>query len=80
MSCCVGFLSPSLGLKFSVTQLHGWIAASMERCSRFDSGTGSRQDMPNGLAALSKLPVLGGAQIIAFAGLIETTGVAPQSF
>ncbi|CAE7716722.1 FCPF [Symbiodinium sp. CCMP2592] len=44
-----GFLSPSLGLKFS--------------------------DMPNGLAALSKLPVLGGAQIIAFAGLIETTGV-----
>ncbi|OLQ07159.1 Fucoxanthin-chlorophyll a-c binding protein F, chloroplastic [Symbiodinium microadriaticum] len=43
-----GFLSPSLGLKFS--------------------------DMPNGLAALSKLPVLGGAQIIAFAGLIETTG------
>ncbi|CAE7616031.1 FCPB [Symbiodinium sp. CCMP2456] len=43
-----GYLSPSLGLKFS--------------------------DMPNGLAALSKLPVLGGAQIIAFAGLIETTG------
>ena len=33
------------------------------------------QDMPNGLAALSKLPVLGGAQIIAFAGLIETTGI-----
>ena len=32
------------------------------------------QDVPNGLAALSKLPVLGGAQIIAFAGLIETTG------
>ena len=31
--------------------------------------------MPNGLAALSKLPVLGGAQIIAFAGLIETTGI-----
>ena len=27
--CCVGFLSPSLGLKFSATQLHGWIAASM---------------------------------------------------
>eukprot|EP00439_Symbiodinium_sp_Y106_P001703 s11168_g1.t1 len=43
-----GYLSPSLGLKFS--------------------------DMPNGLAALSKIPVLGGAQIIAFAGLIETTG------
>eukprot|EP00435_Cladocopium_sp_Y103_P061801 s1033_g23.t1 len=43
-----GYLSPSLGLKFS--------------------------DVPNGLAALSKLPVLGGAQIIAFAGLIETTG------
>jgi len=43
-----GFLSPSLGLKFS--------------------------DVPNGLAALSKLPVLGGAQIIAFCGLIETTG------
>merc|ERR1712216_302816 len=31
-------------------------------------------EVPNGLAALSKLPVLGGAQIIAFAGLIETTG------
>jgi len=31
-------------------------------------------DVPNGLAALSKLPVQGGAQIIAFAGLIETTG------
>eukprot|EP00434_Breviolum_minutum_P041840 symbB.v1.2.037223.t1/scaffold5435.1/size40275/6 len=31
-------------------------------------------DVPNGLAAFSKLPVLGGAQIIAFAGLIETTG------
>merc|ERR1712100_499247 len=31
-------------------------------------------DVPNGLGALSKLPVLGGAQIIAFAGLIETTG------
>lgn len=43
-----GFLSPSLGIKFS--------------------------DVPNGLAALSKLPVLGGAQIIAFCGLIETTG------
>ncbi|CAE7806411.1 FCPF [Symbiodinium sp. CCMP2592] len=43
-----GYLSPSLGLKFS--------------------------DVPNGLAALSKIPVLGGAQIIAFCGLIETTG------
>jgi len=32
------------------------------------------EDVPNGLAALSKLPLLGGAQIIAFAGLIETTG------
>jgi len=31
-------------------------------------------DVPNGLAALSKLPVLGGAQIVAFAGVIETTG------
>merc|ERR1719277_746692 len=31
-------------------------------------------DVPNGLAALSKLPAAGGAQIIAFAGLIETTG------
>merc|ERR1719461_1338497 len=31
-------------------------------------------DVPNGLAALSKLPALGGAQIVAFAGLIETTG------
>merc|ERR1712100_979294 len=31
-------------------------------------------DVPNGLGALSKLPVLGGAQIFAFAGLIETTG------
>merc|ERR1712012_487785 len=31
-------------------------------------------DVPNGLAALSKLPLLGGAQIVAFAGLIETSG------
>merc|ERR1719160_1603624 len=31
-------------------------------------------DVPNGLAALSKLPLLGGAQIIAFCGIIETTG------
>jgi len=31
-------------------------------------------DVPNGLCALSKLPLLGGAQMIAFAGLIETTG------
>merc|ERR1712086_956337 len=31
-------------------------------------------DMPNGLAALSKLPALGGAQMVAFAGIIETTG------
>merc|ERR1719446_156920 len=32
------------------------------------------EDVPNGLAALSKVPLFGGAQIIAFAGLIETTG------
>ena len=31
-------------------------------------------DVPNGLGALSKLPLLGGAQIVAFAGIIETTG------
>merc|ERR1711959_556856 len=31
-------------------------------------------DVPNGLGALSKLPLLGGAQIIAFCGVIETTG------
>merc|ERR1719352_311539 len=32
------------------------------------------KDVPNGLGALSKLPLLGGAQIIAFCGVIETTG------
>jgi hypothetical protein len=32
------------------------------------------EDVPNGLGALSKLPLLGGAQIIAFCGIIETTG------
>merc|ERR550514_1121981 len=32
------------------------------------------EDIPNGLGALSKLPALGGAQIIAFCGVIETTG------
>merc|ERR1711920_785031 len=32
------------------------------------------EDVPNGLAAFSKLPVQGGAQIVAFAGFIETTG------
>merc|ERR1712013_237343 len=31
-------------------------------------------DVPNGLAALSKVPAVGFAQIVAFAGLIETTG------
>merc|ERR1711974_545154 len=31
-------------------------------------------DVPNGLGALSKLPALGGAQIVAFCGIIETTG------
>jgi hypothetical protein len=40
-----GFLSPSLGLKFS--------------------------DVPNGLAALSKVPSLGWVQIVFFAGIIE---------
>jgi len=40
-----GYLSPSLGLKFS--------------------------DVPNGLAALSKVPSLGWVQIIFFAGIIE---------
>merc|ERR1711920_888533 len=32
------------------------------------------EDVPNGLAAFSKLPVQGGAQIVAFAGFVETTG------
>merc|ERR1711904_202230 len=32
------------------------------------------EDVPNGLGALSKLPLLGGAQIVAFCGIIETTG------
>jgi len=31
-------------------------------------------DVPNGLAALSKVPLLGWLQIFAFAGVIETTG------
>merc|ERR1719217_1356516 len=42
-----GFLSPSLGLKFS--------------------------DMPNGLAAFSKLPVVAWAQMLTFAGLVEVS-------
>merc|ERR1711904_677741 len=32
------------------------------------------EDVPNGLGALSKLPLLGGAQIVAFCGVVETTG------
>merc|ERR1712061_429208 len=32
------------------------------------------EDVPTGLAAFSKLPVQGGAQIVAFAGFVETTG------
>merc|ERR1719408_1022837 len=40
-----GYLSPSMGLKFS--------------------------DIPNGLAAISKVPALGWVQIIAFAGCVE---------
>merc|ERR1712232_1218638 len=31
-------------------------------------------DVPNGLAALSKVPLAGIAQIVVFAGLIETSG------
>ena len=68
---------PPLGLKFSAscTQKLGaeivvWCCAALGVSESFQY-----QDMPNGLAALSKLPVLGGAQIIAFAGLIETTGI-----
>eukprot|EP00439_Symbiodinium_sp_Y106_P023545 s1492_g2.t2 len=59
---------------------HKLNTAKMELCLARDSylspSLGLKfSDMPNGLAALSKLPVLGGAQIIAFAGLIETTGI-----
>jgi len=32
------------------------------------------EDVPNGLGALSKVPLLGWVQILAFAGLIETSG------
>merc|ERR1712107_598760 len=37
-------------------------------------------DVPNGLAALSKVPLAGVLQIIAFAGLIETSGFFSGSF
>jgi len=59
MYACIGYIVPEY-YKFP-----GYLSPSSDL--KFE-------DVPNGLAALSKLPLLGGAQIIAFAGIIETTG------
>jgi len=59
MYACIGYIVPEY-FKFP-----GYLSPSQDL--KF-------ADVPNGLAALSKLPVLGGAQIVAFAGVIETTG------
>merc|ERR1712241_1204275 len=59
MYACIGYIVPE-NYKFP-----GYLSPSLD--IKF-------ADVPNGLAALSKLPLLGGAQIVAFAGLIETSG------
>merc|ERR1712032_1328361 len=59
MYACIGYMTP-VYFKFP-----GYLSPSQDLMFK---------DVPNGLAALSKLPLLGGAQIVAFAGIIETTG------
>jgi len=59
MYACIGYMTPEY-FKFP-----GYLSPSQDLMFK---------DVPNGLAALSKLPLLGGAQIVAFAGIIETTG------
>merc|ERR1719327_1699359 len=59
MIACIGYIVPEY------FKWPGYCSPSMDL--KF-------QDVPNGLAAFSKLPVQGGAQIVAFAGFIETTG------
>merc|ERR1719408_220008 len=59
MYACIGYIVPEY-FKFP-----GYLSPS--------SGI-QFSDVPNGLGALSKLPALGGAQIVAFCGIIETTG------
>merc|ERR1719382_114889 len=59
MIACIGYIVPEY------YKWPGYLSPSME--IKFE-------DVPNGLAAFSKLPVQGGAQIVAFAGFIETTG------
>eukprot|EP00413_Alexandrium_margalefii_P010915 CAMPEP_0204531620 /NCGR_PEP_ID=MMETSP0661-20131031/11268_1 /ASSEMBLY_ACC=CAM_ASM_000606 /TAXON_ID=109239 /ORGANISM="Alexandrium margalefi, Strain AMGDE01CS-322" /LENGTH=242 /DNA_ID=CAMNT_0051537787 /DNA_START=93 /DNA_END=818 /DNA_ORIENTATION=+ len=57
MIACMGYIAPEAGPKFP-----GYLAPSMDL--KFS-------DVPNGLAALSKVPAAGWMQIIAFIGLIE---------
>jgi len=57
MIACMGYIAPEAGPKFP-----GYLAPSMDL--KFS-------DVPNGLAALSKVPAVGWMQIIAFIGLIE---------
>merc|ERR1712013_685191 len=59
MYACIGYIVPEY-YKF-----HGYLSPSLG--IQF-------ADVPNGLAALSKVPLAGIAQIIVFAGLIETSG------
>merc|ERR1712176_589136 len=59
MYACIGYFVPEY------TKFGGYLSPSMG--IKFS-------DVPNGLGALSKVPVAGWAQIVAFCGLIENTG------
>merc|ERR1712060_106579 len=59
MYACIGYFVPEY------TKFSGYLSPSMD--IKFS-------DVPNGLGALSKVPILGWAQIITFCGWIETTG------
>merc|ERR1712113_1265340 len=59
MYACIGYFVPEY------TKFSGYLSPSMD--IKFS-------DVPNGLGALSKVPILGWAQIITFCGWLETTG------
>merc|ERR1712050_202499 len=59
MYACIGYFVPEY------TKFSGYLSPSMD--IRFS-------DVPNGLGALSKVPILGWAQIVTFCGWLECTG------
>merc|ERR1719361_1179741 len=65
MFACIGYIIPEY------FRFPGYLSPSAEL--KFT-------DVPNGLAALSKVPIVGWLQILAFAGLIERTGFTFTKF